>query len=209
MNLGEKLLSLRKMKYLSQEEAAEALDVTRQTISKWETNQSTPDYDKIIPICNLYGITPDELFLGIEKEENNEVDVNEDNNNNKNKRAIGIGIGVFIYFLAVIWIMISIPVLMINPIVGSAIFLGICGVATVIIIYTCIVYKKEKKELTAEEKLLKQIDDILGLITFVIYILISFITGAFHITWIIFIIYGVITEIIKLSFMLRREKNEK
>ena len=48
MSLGERLLDLRKKKGLSQEEIAGLLDVSRQTVSKWETDQSTPDFDKII-----------------------------------------------------------------------------------------------------------------------------------------------------------------
>lgn len=63
MSLGEKLLEFRKKKGLSQEEAADILGVTRQTISKWETDQSTPDFDKIVPICELYNITPNELIM--------------------------------------------------------------------------------------------------------------------------------------------------
>ena len=47
MNIGEKLYELRKEKNLSQEEVAEKLNVSRQTVSKWETNQTTPDFDKI------------------------------------------------------------------------------------------------------------------------------------------------------------------
>ena len=54
MSLGERLLDLRKKKGLSQEEIAGLLDVSRQTVSKWETDQSTPDFDKIIPICNIF-----------------------------------------------------------------------------------------------------------------------------------------------------------
>ena len=75
MNLGEKLIKLRKDKNLSQEEVAEKLGVTRQTISKWETNESTPDLNKIVPICNLYDITTEELLTDkiIEKKENNKV----------------------------------------------------------------------------------------------------------------------------------------
>ena len=57
MSLGEKLLSLRKKKGLSQEEVADLLHVTRQTVSKWETDQSTPDFDKVVPICKLYDIS--------------------------------------------------------------------------------------------------------------------------------------------------------
>ena len=64
MDIGEKLFELRKGKGLSQEEVAEKLNVTRQTVSKWETNQSTPDFDKIMPICELYGITTEELLTG-------------------------------------------------------------------------------------------------------------------------------------------------
>lgn len=75
MSLGEKLIKLRKDKNLSQEEVAEKLGVTRQTISKWETNESTPDLNKIVPICNLYDITTEELLTDkiIVKKENNKV----------------------------------------------------------------------------------------------------------------------------------------
>ena len=64
MNLGNKLLELRKQKGLSQEDVAFELNVTRQTISKWETNQTTPDFDKIAPLCKLYEISTDELLTG-------------------------------------------------------------------------------------------------------------------------------------------------
>ena len=64
MNLGDKLFELRKSKNLTQDDVAEKLNVTRQTISKWETDQSTPDFDKIVPLCELYGISPNELLIG-------------------------------------------------------------------------------------------------------------------------------------------------
>ena len=68
MNLGERLLNLRKKEHLSQEEVAFKLNVSRQTISKWETDQSTPDFDKIAPLCELYNITADELLTGKKEE---------------------------------------------------------------------------------------------------------------------------------------------
>ena len=68
-SLGERLLELRKDKRLSQEEVAYKLNVTRQTISKWETDQSMPDFDKIVPLCELYGITPNELFIELKEKE--------------------------------------------------------------------------------------------------------------------------------------------
>ena len=64
MSLGHRLIELRKEKKLSQEEVAGKLNVTRQTVSKWETDQSTPDFDKILPLCELYGISTEELITG-------------------------------------------------------------------------------------------------------------------------------------------------
>ena len=74
MSLGEKLLKLRKKKGLSQEDVADILHVTRQTVSKWETDQSMPDFDKVVPICNLYEISTEELFhdgVSVSKNEEN------------------------------------------------------------------------------------------------------------------------------------------
>ena len=67
MTLGQRLYEMRKEKGFSQEKVAEALGVTRQTISKWETDQTTPDFDKILPLCELYNITTEALLKGEEK----------------------------------------------------------------------------------------------------------------------------------------------
>ena len=64
MTVGERLYNLRKERNISQEELANILDVSRQTVSKWETDQSSPDFDKIVPLCNYFGITSDELLTG-------------------------------------------------------------------------------------------------------------------------------------------------
>ena len=205
MNIGEKLYELRKEKHLSQEEVAEKLDVTRQTISKWETNQSTPDFDKIKPLCELYEISADELLTGVKKEKNNQP---ENKQNIKEKRAKGIALGVLTYFIAVVWIMISIPVLMINPIVGAGVFILICGIATYIIIYTCITNKIEKEE-KEKNLLIKRINNIIEIICFTTYMIVSFTTMAWHITWIIFIICGLLEQIVKLIFELKGETNEE
>lgn len=209
MNLGERLLELRKSKHLSQEEVAEKLNVTRQTVSKWETDQSTPDFDKIIPLCELYGITSDELLRGTKPEEKGQPtrSVNDANNI---KRAKGIGISILLYFAAVIWIIIAIPVFKMNPIVATAIFLVIIAIATCYIIYTNMVYGKEKTEKEKKKnQLYKRIDSILSLIVLIIYLLISFITFAWHITWLIWIVYALISEIIKLILSLKGEYDEE
>lgn len=208
MDLGEKLLELRKKLNLSQEEAAEKLYVTRQTISKWETNQSTPDFDKIIPICELYGITPDELFNNMKAETECKSITSENSQNIRKKKALGIGLGVLGYFIAISWISVSIVVFKINPVLASSLFLIICGLATFVIVYSCINYKKPKTEQEIKEKkLVKQICSIISIIILIIYLLLSFITGAWHLTWILWIIYGLIEEIVKLIFMLKNKEN--
>jgi len=54
INFSEKLFELRKVKGLSQEELAEKVDVSRQTVSKWEMGQSTPEMEKLIALSELF-----------------------------------------------------------------------------------------------------------------------------------------------------------
>ena len=61
MTLGEKICTLRTGKGLSQEDLAAKLEVSRQSVSKWETGQSVPDLEKIIKLADLFGVSVDEL----------------------------------------------------------------------------------------------------------------------------------------------------
>ena len=63
MEFHNKLYNLRKKKGLSQEELANRLNVSRQTISKWEVGDSTPDMEKLIAISDLFEISLDELVM--------------------------------------------------------------------------------------------------------------------------------------------------
>lgn len=63
---GNRLTNLRKMKGLSQEDLGNLIGVSRQTVSKWESNQTTPEMDKLIGISDVFEISVDEL-LGREK----------------------------------------------------------------------------------------------------------------------------------------------
>ena len=212
MSLGQILMELRKEKHLSQEEVADQLNVTRQSVSKWETDQSTPDFDKILPICELFGITTEELITGEKKVINNNGDKSEiiyDTEENKQKRIGGLAIGILLYFVAVAWIVSSIAAFKVNPLIATSVLLIICGVATCMIVYTAIVYKKKlSPEEEKKQKLYKQVDSILALVFLVLYFLISFLTFAWHITWIIFIIYALASEIAKLILSLRGDDNE-
>lgn len=61
MNIGEKIINLRKEKNITQEELAEVINVTRQTISKWELNETSPDIKQALLIANYFNISLDEL----------------------------------------------------------------------------------------------------------------------------------------------------
>ena len=62
MSFGEQLQLLRRGHGLTQEEFAQQLKVSRQAVSKWESSKGYPEMEKIIYICNYYGVTMDELF---------------------------------------------------------------------------------------------------------------------------------------------------
>lgn len=78
MSFGEKLTKLRKEKGMSQEELANNLNVSRQAVSKWESNNSYPETEKIIAICKLFDCSMDEL-IGLKdsktKKENKVINV--------------------------------------------------------------------------------------------------------------------------------------
>ena len=61
MELGNKILKKKKKENLSQEQLAEKLDVTRQTISKWELNETTPDIKQAKELSKIFKVSLDEL----------------------------------------------------------------------------------------------------------------------------------------------------
>ena len=63
MNFNEKLQKLRKEKKYSQEELADMLDVTRQSVTKWESGQTYPEMDKLLAICKILGALWKDLLM--------------------------------------------------------------------------------------------------------------------------------------------------
>ena len=211
MSLGERLYELRKSKNLSQEEVADKLNVTRQTVSKWETDESKPDFDKIVPICELFNIRSEELLTG-KKEEKEEVSgATKENNERKKKRATAITIAIFLYFVSIVWMVIAEETLELNDGVSAGVFLLICGIATAIIIYQGIAFSTPKDKKKTKNKSQKRLDSITaataGIFT-IIYFLVSFMTMAWHITWIIWILFAVVREIIVIIYNMKGESNE-
>ena len=210
MKINEKIYSLRKQNNLSQEELADKLNVSRQTVSKWELGDSCPDFDKIVPLCEVFGITTEEL-LNNKKIEDKDKD---DESKPDTTKALLICISIFLYFIAVVSIIFGEEYLHLNDGVLVSIFLTICGFATAMIVFTCMTRpsKKVNKEVVKKERrnpVLKGIISIVTLLMTGIYLLVSFMTMAWHITWILWIIYAIIVRIIELIFSLKEETNNE
>src|SRR6056297_1744286 len=108
MNLGEKILEMRTKANMSQGDLADVLKVSRQSVSKWETNSSVPELDKILKMSEIFKISIDELVHG-DKEELSEESMNRINNEQRprleTQKLVGVGllgIGVFILILMLV-----------------------------------------------------------------------------------------------------------
>ena len=149
MNFSEKLLTLRKAKDLTQEQLAEKLDVSRQSVSKWESGQATPELEKIVEISAIFDVTTDYLLKSSEiddlsvktemLEKQQQMMLLREQKNQRTFECVMYSVAVYLIFFAVyfighyyfeIW----------NPSVIFAEFL----IATAIVIFIC-VKKRSKK----------------------------------------------------------------
>ncbi len=97
MNFSEKLTTLRKQKGLSQEALAEKLGVSRQAVSKWERNEAQPELSKIVALCELFEVDPNEL-LGYE---HHETDANHKMEHNTQRAVFWLVIGCMGFIVTV------------------------------------------------------------------------------------------------------------
>lgn len=106
MKFNEKLIKLRKASGLSQEELGDKLNVSRQTISKWELGETTPEMDKLVKMSEIFNITLDELV----KDENIEPQINNTNTQKLAGMMIKIlkGIGILLIIILIFYIIFAI-----------------------------------------------------------------------------------------------------
>ena len=106
MEIGKKLKEKRMKANLTQEQVAEELFVSRQTISNWENEKSYPDIISIIKLSDLYSISLDELLKGDQKMiEHLDASTNVVNSNKKLIGAIFINIILFLVLLIIVGFM--------------------------------------------------------------------------------------------------------
>lgn len=216
MTLGERLYQYRKNVNLSQDTLAEKVGVTRQTISKWETDQSTPEFSKLQPLCETFGITPNELVYG-ENETEQEKDkvVEEEEKKRNKKKAIVVSISIFLYCMGTFSIPYMIESLQYDDAQSVLMASSMWAIATALLIYFFLANPKKKTEQVVEQKIEKKeklskvelgILELVATIFLCIYLVVSFLTKAWYITWIIWIVLLIVELIIKLILDIRRER---
>ena len=111
MTLGERIYKLRTGKEMSQGDLADALEVSRQSISKWETNGSVPELDKLIKLSEIFGVSLDELILDKknqetkpEAEQEPKVIYVERQAPKSTQKTVGV---VLLCFAALVWLLVS------------------------------------------------------------------------------------------------------
>ena len=106
MNIADRIQILRKSRGISQEELADKIGVSRQAVSKWESEQSSPDIEKIVLLSDFFDVTTDYLLKGIEPL----ADVSEKKNDARIFSVIGTAFNFIGLVLAIaIWIAKRIP----------------------------------------------------------------------------------------------------
>ena len=122
MNLSDRIQYLRKARGISQEGLADQIGVSRQAVSKWESEQSMPDLDKIISMSDYFEVTTDYLLKGIEpvvqKEEEQSIKHRRIASNICYQLSLGfVGLGIILSIILADFLKISVlltPVLIVQ-----------------------------------------------------------------------------------------------
>lgn len=96
MSFSDNLQYLRRKHDFTQEQLAEKLDVSRQAVSKWESNQSYPEMDKLLAMCQLFSCQLNTLVQGNAQEELQEDSTNYDSFYNRCSLAVASGVAIIL-----------------------------------------------------------------------------------------------------------------
>ena len=136
MNLGERIYKLRTEKGMSQGDLADALDVSRQSISKWETNGSVPELDKLVKLSEIFGVSLDELILDKKTQEEKpaaepapKVIYVERQTPRSTHKTVGV---VLLCFAALVWLLVSLFGDVLAGLILAAPFVG-CGLICLLV----------------------------------------------------------------------------
>ena len=150
MTFGENLQFLRKRGGLTQEDLAEKMEVSRQSVSKWESNSAYPEMDAILRLCDLFGVDMDTLLRGDVQTALAEDTAWYDRHMNAFSAAIAGGVGLILLGVTVL-VALLIGVqgdveTAITPIIGTAILLICIAVAVAIFIVSGMGHDRFRKK---------------------------------------------------------------
>ncbi len=203
MSFSENLQYLRKRDRITQEELADKIGVSRQSVSKWETGEAYPETDKLIILCDMFDVSLDVMLRGnasapaaeensdkvsaCEKqsicEKENEPNCKEQNDSSNKKLADAI-CGVIMLSATAIYIVLGIVWELWHP---FWIIFPVCGIACVII--STVTRNKIKSTV--------KLCGVIMLSATAVYIVLGFVWELWHPAWIIFPVCGIACAIIK------------
>lgn len=105
MTMADRIQALRKAKGISQEELADHIGVSRQAVSKWESEQSSPDMEKVILLSDYFEVTTDYLLKGIEQKADSKEKCGQDGQDARIYAAGGTSLNVIgLVTAAMVWL---------------------------------------------------------------------------------------------------------
>ncbi len=131
MNFGENLQFLRDREGLTQEALAEQMEVSRQSVSKWESGGSYPEMDKLLTLCTLFQVDMDTLLRGDAKAASLEDRAGYDNYMKRRGMMIAGGVGLILLGIALMFLLGSIGL---GEAKGIALFLSFVVISVVLFI---------------------------------------------------------------------------
>lgn len=138
MTFGENLQFLRKRAGLTQEDLAEKMEVSRQSVSKWESNSAYPEMDAILRLCDRFGVDMDTLLRGDVSRRFGEDTAGYDKHMNAFSKAIAGGVGLILLGVTILVTLLTgltaDAEAAVYPLVGTAILLICIAVAVAIFI---------------------------------------------------------------------------
>ena len=150
MTFGENLQFLRKRGGLTQEDLAERMEVSRQSVSKWESNAAYPEMDAILRLCDLFGVDMDTLLRGDVSRRFMEDIAGYDKHMNAFSRAIAGGVGLILLGVTVMMFLLigaqGHEDAVVLPLIGTTILLVCIAVAVAIFIVSGMGHDRFRKK---------------------------------------------------------------
>ena len=150
MTFGENLQFLRKRGGLTQEDLAEQMEVSRQSVSKWESNAAYPEMDALLRLCGLFSVDMDTLLRGDVSLRFTEDTAGYDRHMNAFSRAIAGGVGLILLGVTVlVTLLIGLTAdaeRAVHPLVGTAILLIFIAISVAVFIVSGMGHDRFRKK---------------------------------------------------------------